>query len=132
VIFCIGETLEQRKSEATQEVLREQLLWLKTFENLDLLSKLTIAYEPVWAIGTGETATPELAGETHQWIQQILAEFLYERKCVPIPIVYGGSVKPANFAELLKEDEISGALVGGASLKAGSFLQLLEIAAKKS
>ncbi len=132
VIFCIGETLEDRKANRTQAVLRQQLSWLQDIENLDLLNNLTLAYEPVWAIGTGETATPDLAGESHNWIQQILSETFYEKKCAPIPILYGGSVKPANFASLLEQDEISGGLVGGASLKADSFLGLLEIASNTS
>jgi len=132
VVFCIGETLADRKSDNTQQVIRQQLAWLSELKDLDTLKNLTLAYEPVWAIGTGETATPELAGESHGWIRQILAEILYEKTCVPIPILYGGSVKPANFASLLGEDEISGGLVGGASLKAESFLGLLQIAAKQS
>ncbi len=132
VIFCVGETLEERKTNLTQQTLRKQLAWLKELQDLSILNDLTLAYEPVWAIGTGETATPEIADESHGWIQQILAEIFYEKKCAPISILYGGSVKPANFKSLLTKDNISGGLVGGASLKAESFMQLLEIAHNES
>jgi triosephosphate isomerase (TIM) len=105
VIACVGETLEEREAGATREVLRRQLAVLEQDDNL------VIAYEPVWAIGTGRTATPEMAQEAHDTIKE-----LYD-----VPVLYGGSVKPENAAELLAQPAIDGALVGGASLDLDSF-----------
>jgi triosephosphate isomerase len=105
VIACVGETEQERESGATEEVLRRQVSVLEADDNL------VLAYEPVWAIGTGKTATPELAQEAHAFIKSLLE----------LPVLYGGSVKPENAAELLAQPDVDGALVGGASLDVDSF-----------
>ena len=105
VIACVGETEEERERGETEDVLRRQLSVLEAEDNL------VIAYEPVWAIGTGKTATPEIAQEAHEVIKGL----------VDVPVLYGGSVKPENAEELLGQPAVDGALVGGASLDAESF-----------
>jgi triosephosphate isomerase (TIM) len=105
VIACIGETEEERERNQTEDVLRRQLSVLEPDDNL------VLAYEPVWAIGTGKTATPELVQEAHAVIKSQL----------DVPVLYGGSVKPENAAELLEQGHVDGALVGGASLELESF-----------
>lgn len=112
VIFCIGETLAERESNKTFDVIRTQLeLGLKDVK----MSEVILAYEPVWAIGTGKTASPEQAQEVHAFIRSVVPA---------TPILYGGSVKPDNVEKLLGQKDIDGALVGGASLKAADFLAL--------
>jgi len=106
VIACVGETEEQRERGETEEVLRRQLSVLEPDDNL------VVAYEPVWAIGTGKTATPDLAQEAHAFVKSQLDD---------VPVLYGGSVKPDNAAELLAQPAVDGALVGGASLELESF-----------
>jgi triosephosphate isomerase (TIM) len=113
VIACVGETAEQRERGETEEVLRRQVAVLPEHDDL------VIAYEPVWAIGTGKTATPEIAQEAHALIRSLLA----------VPILYGGSVKPDNAAELLAQPDVDGALVGGASLDVDSFIAICRAAA---
>ena len=112
VIACVGETEEERERGETEAVLRRQVSVLKGHE------QLVVAYEPVWAIGTGKTATPEQAQETHAFIRGLL----------DVPILYGGSVKPENAAELLAQPDVDGALVGGASLDVESFAAITEAA----
>jgi len=114
VIACVGETIEERRGGETEAVLRRQL------SVLDPHPDLVLAYEPVWAIGTGHTATPEVAQETHAFIKSIL----------DAPVLYGGSVKPDNAAGLLAQPDIDGALVGGASLEVDSFKAICETAAR--
>jgi triosephosphate isomerase len=114
VIACVGETEAQRDAGETEEVLRRQLSVLSADDGL------VIAYEPVWAIGTGKTATPELAQHAHALIKSVL----------DVPVLYGGSVKPENAAELLGQPDIDGALVGGASLELDSFLSLCRLASR--
>jgi triosephosphate isomerase (TIM) len=116
VIACVGETLEQRESGDTELVLKIQVEAI-AFAAGDH-PNLVLAYEPVWAIGTGRTATPELAREAHGFVKGILDR----------PVLYGGSVKPENAAELLAQPEIDGALVGGASLDPDSFAQICRAA----
>ena len=106
VIACVGETEAERDSGATEEALRRQVSVLEADDNL------VVAYEPVWAIGTGRTATPDLAQEAHAFVKSLL----------DVPVLYGGSVKPDNAAELLSQPSVDGALVGGASLDLESFL----------
>jgi triosephosphate isomerase (TIM) len=113
VIACIGELEEERERGETEDVLRRQLVPLESHDDL------VIAYEPVWAIGTGKTATPELAQEAHAFIKAIL----------DVPVLYGGSVKPENAAELLAQPDVDGALVGGASLEVDSFVAICRAAA---
>ena len=119
VILCVGETLQERESGDLFNVITEQL---ETCETLPSLDNVIIAYEPVWAIGTGVTASPEQAQEMHAFIRKILTE---KHNAGNTRILYGGSVKPANVAELMSQEDIDGALVGGASPKAESFMQLI-------
>ena len=123
-IICVGETLTEREKGITEDVLKKQIYDI--FKGMELISseKMCIAYEPVWAIGTGKTATPEQAQEAHECIRDLLFE-LYGRKANRIPILYGGSVKPSNIKELLSQDDIDGALIGGASLVAEDFAQMI-------
>jgi triosephosphate isomerase (TIM) len=126
VILCVGETLEQRDGGQTFEVVRTQVK-----DGLGGLApaadRLVIAYEPVWAIGTGKTATPDQAQEVHAFIRSLLREFM-GHVAEEIRIQYGGSVTPDNAATLLAQPDIDGALVGGASLKAESFLPIIKAA----
>ena len=123
VIYCVGETLEERESGSTFKVIEEQLnVGLKNLP-ADKAHLLLVAYEPVWAIGTGKVATAEQAEEVHAFIRTKLAHNKEETV-----ILYGGSVKPDNIDSLLRKDNIDGALVGGASLKASDFKQLCSIA----
>lgn len=125
VIVCIGETLEQRESGATEEVLGSQLDACLLKEWNDSEKALLIAYEPVWAIGTGKVATTSEIQTTHNFILRKLKELGFTRH---VPLLYGGSVKPENFGEIAAIEEVHGALVGGASLQSESFLRLLDIA----
>ena len=128
VIYCIGETLQERKQNLTQSVLKEQTITALKNINLNDNAKLLVAYEPVWAIGTGETATPEQADEAHGWIKEFLNDLSNINN--DTPLLYGGSVKPENVDSLLAKENINGALVGGASLKGDSFAKLCLSAAK--
>jgi triosephosphate isomerase (TIM) len=112
VIACVGETLEEREAGETEAVLRRQVSVLEHDDNL------VVAYEPVWAIGTGRTATPELAQQAHEIVKELL----------DVPVLYGGSVKPENAAELLAQPAVDGALVGGASLAVESFAAICQAA----
>jgi triosephosphate isomerase len=124
-IFCVGETLEEREKGITEKVVENQLR--KGLENLKLANsdRLIIAYEPVWAIGTGKTATPDQAQDVHKFIRGLVAEVFSENVSQNIIILYGGSVKPENSADLLSKPDIDGALVGGACLKAESFVSII-------
>lgn len=125
VVFCIGETLEERESGKTLDVLREQLS--STLTGLELDSKkFILAYEPVWAIGTGKTATPEQAEKTHQGVRNIISKDL-NLKGEDFSILYGGSVKPSNVKDLMSQENIDGALVGGASLNPNDYRSLTEV-----
>jgi triosephosphate isomerase len=125
-IFCIGETLEEREGGQLDEVLGRQIReGLKGLKEKDVLETV-VAYEPVWAIGTGKTASPEQAQEAHAKVRVFLAENFGGDVADRVRIQYGGSVKPANAAELLSQPDIDGALVGGASLEASSFLQIIQ------
>ena len=127
-IVCVGETLEQRQADQTDEVVRAQILG--SLEGLDEVraAGIVIAYEPVWAIGTGLTATPEQAEAVHQLIRNLLGELFTPEVAAQIRIQYGGSVKADNAAQLLSQPNIDGALVGGASLKAADFLAIIAAA----
>jgi len=124
-IFCIGELLEQREEGTTMDVVKNQLLNGLKDITLEQLSKIIIAYEPVWAIGTGKTASPEQAQEVHAAIRELIVENFSEDVADNLVIQYGGSVKPDNAGELLSQKDIDGALVGGACLKADSFLGII-------
>jgi triosephosphate isomerase (TIM) len=127
VVFCIGETLEERESDKTFDILKTQLAeGLKDIDKSNL-SRIILAYEPVWAIGTGKVATPLQAEKTHSFIRNFVSEglgFIAEE----VIILYGGSVKPSNAQGLFEMPNIDGALVGGASLKAQDYLELCKIA----
>lgn len=128
-IICVGETLQQREAGQTKEVIKQQFLGCLAGHPPDAMSRVVIAYEPVWAIGTGQVATVEQAEEVHSYLRELL-EIEYNRGIAErVRLQYGGSVKPDNAAELLKQPNIDGALVGGASLSADSFLAILKAAA---
>ena len=130
VMMCVGETLEERESDLVEEVVGRQLkVGLKDVTAADT-AKLVIAYEPVWAIGTGKTATPEQAQEVHAFIRATLAKLFGPETAETIRIQYGGSMKPGNAAELLAKKDIDGGLIGGAALKAADFAGIIEAAAK--
>lgn len=130
-IFCVGEKLEQRNDGLTEQILEEQLKQGLAEIKISKPEDLVIAYEPVWAIGTGENATPEQAEEAHQFIRRLLSELVGE-VAGEIRIQYGGSVKPANAEELLSQENIDGALVGGASLDPDSFAAIIKAGQKIS
>ena len=123
-ILCIGESKEERESDQTFDVIDKQI---RSVLESDIVSKdigLLIAYEPIWAIGTGLTATPEMANDVHSFIHSILSEMT----SISIPIIYGGSMKESNAKELLEMEHIHGGLIGGASLDASEFLNIYNIA----
>ena len=125
-IMCIGERLEERDNGTTYEVLEKQLTrGLKDFTKEEV-SRIIIAYEPVWAIGTGRTATPREAQEAHKFIRNFIEKHFEKETGSKIRIQYGGSVKPDNIAKLMAEEDIDGALVGGASLDVNTFVQIVE------
>lgn len=127
-IFCIGETLEQREAGQTFPVLKTQLDGGLADIDAAAIQNIVIAYEPVWAIGTGRNATPEQAQEAHQFIRSTLAEKFGRPIADGLRIQYGGSVKPENAEALLSQPDVDGALVGGASLKADSFAEIIQTA----
>ena len=125
-ILCIGETLEEREAGETLRILADQLSG--SLEKLDEEQggRLVVAYEPVWAIGTGQTATPDQAQEAHAFVRETLAERFNQTVANNIRILYGGSVNSENVDELMAKPDIDGALVGGASLKAESFVRIVD------
>ena len=127
-ILCVGETLEERESGRVREVILGQLERALAGLTAPQVSHIILAYEPVWAIGTGRTATPEIAQEVHYLIRAWLGQRFSPEAPGRVRILYGGSVKPDNVVELMKQDDIDGALVGGASLEAASFAKLVRFA----
>lgn len=127
-IFCIGEKLEEREKGKTLEVNSNQVR--KGLKDLtkEEAKRVIVAYEPVWAIGTGKTATPEMAQETHKEIRNVLADMFGQEVANEMTIQYGGSMKPENAKDLLGQADIDGGLVGGASLKADSFFEIIKAA----
>lgn len=125
VLFCIGETLSEREADKTFDILRTQIAGGLSGITPDRLTKVVIAYEPVWAIGTGKTASNEQAQEAHAFIRGVVSELYDQDTADAIRILYGGSVKPENAAGLMAQPDIDGALVGGASLKADSFAAIV-------
>jgi len=125
VIVCVGETLEQRDQGNAESVVRNQLAGGLSGLTASDLDRIIVAYEPVWAIGTGRTATPEQAQEMHAFIRRVFAERHSAAAADAIRVLYGGSVKPDNIAGLMKQPDIDGALVGGASLQAESFAEIV-------
>jgi triosephosphate isomerase len=124
-VVCVGETLEQRDGNVTFDVIRRQIAGGLLELPEEAFERLVVAYEPVWAIGTGRTATPEQAEEVHARIRSMLAETLNAKAAAAVRILYGGSVKPDNIDALMACANVDGALVGGASLKADDFLRIV-------
>jgi len=124
-VVCIGEVLEEREGGKTAEVLTTQLEGALAGISAAEAAPIVIAYEPVWAIGTGKTATPEMAEETHKVVRSVVEKLLGAEVAAAVRILYGGSVKPENASSLLNQPNIDGALVGGASLKADSFSKIV-------
>lgn len=129
VILCVGELLEERKANKANAVLDRQMEGGLADVTAAQMAEVVIAYEPVWAIGTGETATPDQAESAHAHLRNWLATRYTSKVAEATRIQYGGSVKPANAAELLSQPNVDGALVGGASLKAETFVPIIEAAA---
>jgi triosephosphate isomerase len=125
VILCVGESLEQRERGIAERVVSGQLSGGLSWLTASDLDRIIVAYEPVWAIGTGRTATPEQAQEMHAFIRRVFAERYSDQAANELRILYGGSVKPDNIAGLMSQTDIDGALVGGASLKADSFAKIV-------
>jgi triosephosphate isomerase len=125
-VVCVGEQLSDREAGKTADVLKTQIDGALVGITAETAKPIVIAYEPVWAIGTGKTATPEIAEDTHKIIRAEVAKLLGPTVAANIRILYGGSVKPASAAALLGQEDIDGALVGGASLKPDSFSQIVK------
>jgi triosephosphate isomerase len=129
-IVCVGETLQERESGATFKIIEKQARSGLAGLNDETSKSVIIAYEPVWAIGTGKTATPQQAQEVHGFIRKLYSGIYDSKSGDRVRILYGGSIKPDNFAEIMKQPDIDGGLVGGASLEAKSFIKLVEITRK--
>jgi triosephosphate isomerase len=130
-ILCVGETLEERESGKEKEIIATQLRGSLANVSSEQLLEVVIAYEPVWAIGTGKTATTEQAQECHAHVREVLADLTDAATADKVRIQYGGSVKPNNAAELLAQPDIDGALVGGASLDPRSFAEIVKAGARE-
>ncbi|SNS78535.1 triosephosphate isomerase [Granulicella rosea] len=128
-IVCVGETMDKRQSGLTEAVLRWQIANALNGVEREGSEKLIIAYEPVWAIGTGSTATPTVVSEAHRIIRREVAERLGQERADATRIIYGGSVKPENASQLMAQPEIDGALVGGGSLDAETFARIVKYSA---
>jgi triosephosphate isomerase len=127
-IFCVGETLQERESDETNNIIKRQITeGLKNISSADM-QKIIIAYEPVWAIGTGKTASPQQAEDVHAFIRGLVKSLYSNEIADELVIQYGGSVKPDNAKELLSQKDIDGALVGGACLKSESFIGIIKAA----
>jgi triosephosphate isomerase len=126
VIFCVGETLEERKQNLTQDIIANQLEWGLKGIRVPELKNVFIAYEPVWAIGTGKTATPKQAQEAHAFLRVVIDALYTDGIGKQMSILYGGSVKPDNALGLLSQKDIDGALVGGACLVASDFWKIIQ------
>jgi triosephosphate isomerase len=125
-IVCVGETLEQREAGQTNVVVNKQLSAVLELLDGDAVERIVVAYEPVWAIGTGKTATPAMAQEVHAQLRSQLRE--RSAAAEKVAILYGGSMKPENAAELMAQGDIDGGLIGGAALKAADFLAIIQAA----
>jgi len=130
IVHCVGETLEERKQNLTRDIVLNQIEWdLKDLTPADM-KQITIAYEPVWAIGTGKVATPDQAQEVHSFIREMIDALFGEGVGKKTSLLYGGSVKPANAEGLLSQPDIDGALVGGACLDSKSFWDIIQASEK--
>ncbi|KAA3609562.1 MAG: triose-phosphate isomerase [Planctomycetota bacterium] len=128
VMLCVGETLEEREAGRTFEVLERQAKMALAKVKPNMVERISIAYEPVWAIGTGRTATPDTAQEAHAELRRLVAGILGDSVAADMPLLYGGSVKPANATELMAQPDVDGLLVGGASLSVEQFGPILDAA----
>ena len=126
IIFCFGEELEDRKSDNHFAVVERQLKNVLFGLSADKWSKIVLAYEPVWAIGTGETASPEQAQEMHAFIRKTIADAVNSGVAENVTILYGGSVKPANAKDIFSKPDVDGGLIGGASLKSDDFIDIVK------
>ena len=126
IIFCVGESLEQRENKKYFEVIENQIKETLFKLNDDEIKKIIIAYEPVWAIGTGKTASPEEAQEMHEFIRKLIKDKFGEKISENISILYGGSCKPGNAKDIFIKKDVDGGLIGGASLKAQDFIKIIE------
>lgn len=127
-VICVGELLKQRKAGEHGLIVRKQVQAALIGVEDEDVENLVIAYEPIWAIGTGETATPDQAQEMHEMVRSVLADLYRDDAADQIRILYGGSMKPYNAEELLEQPDVDGGLIGGASLKADSFAKIIDIA----
>jgi triosephosphate isomerase (TIM) len=127
-IICVGETLEQRESGITDRIIATQVRGVLAGISAEDMLKCVVAYEPVWAIGTGKNATPQQAQDVHQHIRKLISQQYDWAVAERITLQYGGSVKPDNAADLLRQNDVDGALVGGACLKADSFAAIIQAA----
>lgn len=127
-VICVGESLEQRKTNEHFDLVKEQIKAALNNISDEEAMDVVIAYEPIWAIGTGETASPEQAQEMHKYIREVLAGIYSQEVAEKINVLYGGSMKPANAQELLSQPDVDGGLIGGASLDADSFSEIITIA----
>lgn len=125
-IVCVGELLDEREAGQTEAVLKKQVNGAFCSLTAGQFSPIIIAYEPVWAIGTGRTATPEMAAEAHRFLRGLVGELFGPESAQQVRILYGGSVKPANVKGLMAQPDIDGALVGGAGLEPGSFAAIVD------
>jgi triosephosphate isomerase len=125
IIFCFGEQLEERKSNRHFDVVKAQLSEALFSLPTSAWSQIVLAYEPVWAIGTGETASPEQAQEMHAFIRKLIQDQYNETLAQEVAILYGGSVKPGNAQEIFSMEDVDGGLIGGASLNANDFMAIV-------
>jgi len=125
-IVCVGENLNEREANKTFDVVKDHIDGSLAGLTEEDMTKITVAYEPVWAIGTGKTATPDQAQEVHKYIRELLGSIFDKETALTVRIQYGGSVKPDNIKDLMAEEDVDGALVGGASLKVDSFVGIVK------
>ena len=128
VMMCVGETLDEREADKMEEIVKREVVNGLAEIDADKLESLSIAYEPIWAIGTGRTATPQQANKAHEFIRSIVGDLYGAEAAEMFVIQYGGSVKPDNTADLMAQTHVDGALVGGASLKPDSFVEIVKAA----
>lgn len=131
-IVCVGETLDEREAGRTERVLESQFVGASDALTPEEFSRILLAYEPVWAIGTGRTATPEIASESHAYLRRLAEQSFGEESASNLRILYGGSVTPDNIASLMAQREIDGALVGGASLDPQTFFSIVSFKQRNS
>jgi len=124
-IFCVGETLEEREANKQETVVKTQLSESLFHLDVEAMKNIILAYEPVWAIGTGKTASPEQAQEIHKYIRQVISEKYGAEAADNMTILYGGSCKPSNAKEIFGQPDVDGGLIGGAALKADDFGALI-------